>query len=153
MTNVGDKAPDFTLKSGNGEEVRLSDFKGKKVVLYFYPKDNTPGCTVEACAFRDNHSSYNDADTVVIGVSPDQVASHQKFSDEFKLPFILLADPEKEVIRLYDVEKEKNMYGKLVMGVERSTFIIDAEGTLIKEYRKVKAEGHAEEVLAFVKSC
>jgi thioredoxin-dependent peroxiredoxin len=152
MIQEGMKAPDFTLQSGEGHTVSLSDFIGKKVILYFYPRDNTPGCTTEACEFRDTHDDYQNSGAVVIGVSPDTVSSHKKFSGSHDLPFILLADPEKEVIRLYEAEKEKNMYGKMVMGVQRSTFVIDEEGTILKIFPKVKAEGHAREVLAFIDS-
>ncbi len=152
MIQEGMKAPDFMLQSGEGHTISLSDFIGKKVILYFYPRDNTPGCTTEACEFRDTHDDYQNSGAVVIGVSPDTVASHKKFGGSHDLPFLLLADPEKEVIRLYEAEKEKNMYGKMVMGVQRSTFVIDEEGTILKIFPKVKAEGHAREVLAFIDS-
>lgn len=151
MITIGEKAPDFTLTSGEGKEISLSDFLGKKVVLYFYPKDYTSGCTTEACQFRDSFGDFESAETVVLGVSPDTEKSHQNFTSKYDLPFILLADKDKEVIRLYDAEKEKNMYGKKVMGVERSTFIINEEGILVKEYRKVKADGHADAVLQDIK--
>ncbi|MEE2727929.1 MAG: peroxiredoxin, partial [Candidatus Latescibacterota bacterium] len=125
-----------------------SDFKGQKVVLYFYPKDDTPGCTKEACGFRDAQDDYMEANAVVIGVSPDSEKSHQRFRDKYDLPFLLLADPERQAIEGYDVWKEKNMYGKKYMGVERSTFIIDEDGILLEILRKVKVDGHVQSVLA-----
>jgi peroxiredoxin Q/BCP len=148
----GNKAPDFTLTDSSGNTVSLSDFKGKKVVLYFYPKDNTPGCTQEACDFRDSKKKFDRSDTVVLGVSPDSEKSHIKFADKFNLPFILLSDPEKKVAHTYDVFREKKMYGKTVMGIERSTFLIDEKGKLIKEMRKVKVKGHIDEILSLIQS-
>jgi thioredoxin-dependent peroxiredoxin len=144
---IGNLAPDFTLMGSDGQKHKLSDFRGKKVILYFYPKDNTPGCTTQACDFRDNIDPITNLNTIVIGISKDTLASHNKFIDKFNLPFLLLSDEDKAVCGLYDVIKEKNMYGKKVLGIERSTFIIDEKGILIKEYRKVKAKGHVEEVL------
>ncbi|MGB1893797.1 MAG: thioredoxin-dependent thiol peroxidase [Candidatus Latescibacterota bacterium] len=148
MLSIGDPAPDFTLSDADGNSVSLSDFKGQKVVLYFYPKDDTPGCTKEACGFRDAQDDYMEANAVVIGVSPDSEKSHQRFRDKYDLPFLLLADPERQAIEGYDVWKEKNMYGKKYMGVERSTFIIDEDGILLEILRKVKVDGHVQSVLA-----
>ena len=140
----GDKAPQFSL---------LKEYLGKKrVVLYFYPKDDTPGCTVEACAFRDNIKKIEDLDTVVIGVSPDDDKSHNKFIDKFKLPFRLYPDIDKQVVEAYGVWVKKSMYGKEYMGVARTTFLIGKSGEIEKIYEKVKPEGHAEEVLAFLKN-
>lgn len=146
----GNKAPDFTLPDAHGKKVKLSDFKGKKVILYFYPRDNTPGCTQEACDFRDRNENFEKANTVVIGVSPDTEKSHQGFLSKHDLPFILLADTDKKVAEKYGVFKEKNMYGKKVMGIERSTFMIDEAGKLVKAMRKVKVKGHADQVLDMV---
>lgn len=146
--NVGDPAPDFTAKNQNGETISLSELSGKRVVLYFYPKDDTPGCTKEACSFRDNITALNDKNTVVLGVSPDDEASHQKFIDKYDLPFDLLADPDKEIIQAYGAWGEKNMYGKKKMGIIRSTFIIGPDGNLEKIYKKVKTATHAEDILA-----
>ena len=148
MLSTGDPAPDFTLSDADGNPVSLSDFKGQKVVLYFYPKDDTPGCTKEACGFRDAQDDYMEANAVVIGVSPDSEKSHQRFREKYDLPFLLLADPERQAIAGYDVWKEKNMYGKKYMGVERSTFIIDEDGILLEILRKVKVDGHVQSVLA-----
>ena len=148
MLSTGDPAPDFTLSDADGNPVSLSDFKGQKVVLYFYPKDDTPGCTKEACGFRDAQDDYMEANAVVIGVSPDSEKSHQRFRDKYDLPFLLLADPERQAIEGYEVWKEKNMYGKKYMGVERSTFIIDEDGIVLEILRKVKVDGHVQSVLA-----
>ena len=145
----GDKAPEFSLPSNQGGDVSLKDFRGRKrVILYFYPKDDTPGCTVEACSFRDNAKKIESKDAVVLGVSPDDAASHNKFIDKFKLPFILLSDADKKVCQLYGVWVKKSMYGKEYMGVARTTFVIGKDGKIEKIYEKVKPEGHAEEVLA-----
>lgn len=144
---IGNLAPDFTLIGSDGKEHKLSEYRGKKVILYFYPKDNTPGCTTEACDFRDNINEINNLNAVVIGISKDNLNSHNKFIEKFNLPFVLLSDEDKVVCALYDVIKEKNMYGKKVLGIERSTFIIDEEGKLKKEFRKVKVKGHVEDVL------
>jgi peroxiredoxin Q/BCP len=148
MLSIGDPAPDFTLSDADGNPVSLSDFKGQKIVLYFYPKDDTPGCTKEACGFRDAQDDYMEANAVVIGVSPDSEKSHQRFRDKYDLPFLLLADPERQAIEGYEVWKEKNMYGKKYMGVERSTFIIDEDGIVLEILRKVKVDGHVQSVLA-----
>lgn len=146
MLNVGDTAPDFALPDQNGKERRLSDFRGKKVVMYFYPKDNTSGCTTEAIGFRDFADKLVDNNAVVIGISKDSVRSHYNFAAKYGLPFILLADEDKKAIDLYGVFKEKKMYGKTVMGVKRTTFIIDEYGVIERIYSDVKAAGHAEEV-------
>ncbi|MFD2759604.1 thioredoxin-dependent thiol peroxidase [Lentibacillus juripiscarius] len=150
-TELGKQAPDFTLPDQNGNEVSLSDFRGKHVVLYFYPKDMTPGCTNEACDFRDAQESFGELDAVIIGVSPDPAESHQKFIDKHELPFTLLADEEHKVAEDYGVWKLKKNFGKENYGIERSTFIIDKEGNLQKEFRKVKVDGHVEEALAFLR--
>jgi peroxiredoxin Q/BCP len=151
MLEVGSIAPDFTLKNQKGEDVSLSSLKGKKVVLYFYPKDDTPGCTKEACSLRDNFPTITDANTVVLGVSPDKEASHVKFIEKYSLPFDLLSDPDHGMMEAYDAWGEKNMYGKKSMGVKRSTFIIDEEGKIVKIFKKVKTDIHGEEVLPFLK--
>ncbi|WP_156291686.1 thioredoxin-dependent thiol peroxidase [Oceanobacillus salinisoli] len=148
---VGKQVEDFTLPNQDGEKVSLSNFRGKHVVLYFYPKDMTPGCTTEACDFRDNHESFGELDAVIIGVSPDPADRHQKFIDKHDLPFLLLADEEHQVAEQFDVWKLKKNFGKEYYGIERSTFIIDKEGVLQKEYRKVKVEGHVEEALGFIR--
>ena len=150
MLNVGMKAPDFTLNDQNGTSVRLSDFVGKKVVLYFYPKDNTPGCTRQACAFAESFAAFKAQDVVVIGVSKDSVASHVKFAQKYELPFILLSDPELQAIQAYDVWQEKKMCGKVSMGVVRSTYIIDEQGTIEKVMPKVKPDTNAAEILAYL---
>ena len=147
MLEQGIKAPDFTLNDKDGKEVSLSDFLGKKVVLYFYPRDNTPGCTKQACGFRDNYDKYKDNDIVVIGISKDSEKSHSNFINKHDLPFILLSDPELKAIQSYDVWKEKNMYGKKSMGVVRTTYIINEQGNIEKVYGKVKAATNAEDVL------
>ena len=147
MVEQGSKAPSFELMSDKGEKVSLKDLTGKKVVLYFYPRDNTPGCTKEACSFSENKRKLEKAGAVVIGISTDSVASHQKFKEKYDLGFTLLSDPDKEVVKKYGVWKEKNMYGKKVMGVERTTFILDEQGKIAHIFRKVKVDGHTEEVL------
>ncbi|WP_043930944.1 thioredoxin-dependent thiol peroxidase [Bacillus sp. EB01] len=144
-------APDFSLPAGNGETVALSDFRGKNVVLYFYPKDMTPGCTTEACDFRDHHKSFEDANAVIIGISPDPVERHQKFSEKHGLPFLLLADTDHKVAEAYEVWKLKKNFGKEYMGIERSTFVIDEQGRIAKEWRAVKVKGHVEEALEFLR--
>jgi peroxiredoxin Q/BCP len=146
--DVNQKAPDFTLPDENGEPVALSSFKGKPVLLFFYPRANTPGCTVEACGFRDNYAKLIRAGYIVLGISPDTAKAQKKFQEKYQLPYTLLADAEKEVAKLYDVLKEKNMYGKKVMGIERTTFLIAPDGAIAQIWRKVKPEGHAEQILA-----
>jgi peroxiredoxin Q/BCP len=148
----GTKAPAFTLVSDSGEKVKLSQFKGKTVVLYFYPKDDTPGCTKEACAFRDAQSEMTKQGAVVLGVSPDTVESHVKFRDKYSLNFPLLADPDHAVAELYGAWREKNMYGKKSMGVQRSTYIIDSQGKIAKVWKKVSVDGHDADVLAALKA-
>ena len=148
MIEVGKKAPAVKLEDQNGNEINLADYKGKKVVLYFYPKDNTSGCTKEACNFRDSFPKFKGIKAVIFGVSPDSVASHKKFAEKYDLPFSLLADPEKKVLEAFGVWKEKSMYGKKYMGVERTTVIINEEGKISKIFSKVKVEGHTEEVLS-----
>lgn len=147
MITVGMPAPDFTLPSDEGTEVSLSQFKGKRIVLYFYPKDDTPGCTTEACQFRDVYDDFLEAGAVVIGISPDSVSSHTKFKAKHGLPFFLLADHDKAVIESYGALQEKRMYGKTYMGIQRSTFVIDEQGIVTAVFPKVKADGHAREVL------
>jgi peroxiredoxin Q/BCP len=148
MLKEGDKAPDIQLETDTGEPFRLSAQKGKKVVLYFYPRADTPGCTVEACEFRDHSRKFAKKDAVIVGISPDAVKSQAKFKDKFDLPFTLLCDVDKKAAEAYGVYKEKNMYGKKVMGIERTTFVIGEDGRIAKIYPKVKAQGHAELVLA-----
>ena len=150
MLQIGMKAPDFTLKNQHGEEIRLSDFLGKKVVLYFYPKDNTPGCTRQACAFAEAYEAFKAQDVAVIGVSKDSVASHVKFAEKFNLPFVLLSDPELQAIEPYGVWQEKKMCGKTCMGVVRTTFIIDENGLVEKVMPKVKPDTNAAEILAYL---
>ena len=144
----GATAPDFTLKADDGQEVRLSALRGKPVVLYFYPKDDTPGCTREACAFRDRSAEIKAKGAVVLGVSPDDVASHGKFRDKYSLNFPLLADTGHQVAETYGAWREKNIYGKTAMGIQRSTFLIDPSGTVRKVWKKVNVDGHDEQVLA-----
>lgn len=148
MLTVGDKAPAFTLKNDADGDVSLKDFKGKFVVLYFYPKDDTPGCTKEACEFRDLEKKFKNKNAVILGVSADPVTAHVKFKEKYGLPFQLLSDPSKKMIEAYGVWKEKSMYGKKYMGIERTTFLIDPEGKIQKIFPKVKVDGHVEEVLA-----
>ena len=150
MLEIGVKAPDFTLSDKDGNAVSLSDFAGKKVVLYFYPKDNTPGCTRQACAFAASFEAFKSLDAVVIGVSKDSVASHAKFAAKHDLPFILLADPELEAIKAYDVWQEKKLYGKVSMGVVRTTYVIDKNGMIEKTMPKVKPDTNAAEILAYL---
>ncbi|NLG28662.1 MAG: thioredoxin-dependent thiol peroxidase [Chloroflexi bacterium] len=150
MLKEGDLAPDFTLPADTGEDVTLSDFRGHKVVLYFYPRDNTPGCTTEACSFRDDHAQFMMKGAVVIGVSPDSAASHVKFKAKFGLPFHLLSDLEHKVLEAYGAWGEKTMYGKKVMGVIRSTFVIDEHGVIVKAFPKVKVDNHARDVLQYL---
>lgn len=150
---VGTKAPDFELPASNGEMVKLSDFLGNRhVVLYFYPKDMTPGCTTEACDFRDKHESFAELNAVILGVSPDPMNRHDKFIEKYELPFLLLADEEHKAAEAYDVWKLKKNFGKEYMGIERSTFVIDKDGQVAKEWRKVKVKGHVDEALQFIKN-
>jgi peroxiredoxin Q/BCP len=151
MVEVGKKAPDFSLLNQDDEKVSLKDFIGQKVVLYFYPKDDTSGCTKEACSFSDDLPKFSKMDAVILGVSPDSVKSHKKFSEKYKLKFDLLADEEKKVVEKYGVWKEKSMYGRKYMGVERTTFIIDEKGKIKKIFNKVKVDGHSKEVLEALK--
>lgn len=150
MLEVGTKAPDFTLPDKNGEPVSLKDFTGKKVVLYFYPKDNTPGCTRQACAFAQNYEEFKNRDVAVIGVSKDSAASHVKFAEKHDLPFILLSDTELQAIQAYDVWKEKKVCGKVGMGVVRTTYVIDEQGVIEKAMPKVKPDTNAAEILAYL---
>jgi thioredoxin-dependent peroxiredoxin len=148
MIEEGKPAPDFALTSDTGETVRLSDFRGKPVVLYFYPKDDTPGCTAQACGMRDDYGSFAERGAVVLGVSPDDEASHVKFKQKYSLPFTLLADPDHQVADQYGVWGERSSYGKTYMGIERSTFLIGPEGNVAKVMRRVKPDTHAQDVLA-----
>jgi thioredoxin-dependent peroxiredoxin len=150
MVTEGKKAPAFTLPDQKGKSVSLKDYRGKKLILYFYPRDNTPGCTVEACSFRDNLGRINEKKAHVVGISTDSVQSHQKFIGRFDLPFTLLSDESKEVVKLYGVWKEKNMYGIKFKGIERSTFIINEKGVVTHIFRKVKVKGHVDELLDVV---
>ena len=150
MLEAGMKAPDFSLLDQAGNTVTLGDFLGKKVVLYFYPKDNTPGCTRQACAFAASYDQFRAQDVVVIGISKDSVASHQKFAQKYDLPFVLLSDPELQAIQAYDVWKEKKLYGKVSMGVVRTTYIIAAQGVIEKVMPKVKPDTNAAEILAWL---
>lgn len=150
MLEVGTRAPEFTLPDKDGNPVSLSDFLGKKVVLYFYPRDNTPGCTRQACAFAGAYQQFRAKDVVVIGVSKDSVASHAKFAEKHGLPFILLSDPERQAIEAYGVWQEKKSYGKVSMGVVRSTYIIDENGMIEKVMPKVKPDTNAAEILAYL---
>ena len=151
MPEVGKKAPDFTLLDQDGKKVSLKDFTGKKVVLYFYPKDNTSGCTKEACNFRDEFPKFKKSDAVIIGISPDSVNSHKKFAEKYNLPFTLLSDEDKKVLEKYEVWKEKSMYGRRYMGVERTTYVIDENGKIKKIFNKVKVDGHNKEVMEALK--
>jgi peroxiredoxin Q/BCP len=147
MLETGQQAPDFDLATGDGERVKLSELRGKPVVLYFYPKDDTPGCTAEACQFRDAYGEFRAHGAEILGVSPDDEASHAKFAEKFSLPFPLLADPDHAVAEAYDVWREKKNYGKTYMGILRSTFVIGADGTIEQAMYGVKADGHPEKVL------
>lgn len=148
----GSKAPDFNLPGSNGENIALKDLKGKNIVVYFYPKDDTPGCTVEACGLRDSFKEIEKLNAVILGVSPDSVKSHGKFITKFQLPFTLLADEDKKMCEDYGVWVEKSMYGKKYMGVARTTFIIDKNGKIAKVFEKVKPEGHNQEIIVALKS-
>ena len=147
MIEINCAVPDFTLIGSDNQEHKLSQYRGKKVILYFYPRDNTPGCSTEACNFRDSNDVFINKNAIIIGISRDSLKSYNKFIKKFNLPFILLSDEKEEVCNLFNVIKEKNMYGKKVFGIERSTFIINEEGILIKEYRKVKVKDHVSTVL------
>ncbi|MCI9093557.1 MAG: thioredoxin-dependent thiol peroxidase [Coprobacillus sp.] len=147
MLEVGMKAPDFQLMNQEGKEVSLSEYKGKKVILYFYPRDNTPGCTKQACGFAELYPQFQEKGAVVLGISKDSVTSHQKFKEKYQLPFTLLSDLQLQAIQAYDVWKEKNMYGKKVMGVVRTTYLIDEEGMIVKAFDKVKAANNPQQML------
>jgi peroxiredoxin Q/BCP len=147
---VGNKAPAFSAPATTGGKVKLADYKGKIVVLYFYPKDNTPGCTKEACGFRDQYAAMNEKGIEVLGISPDPIKAHEKFITKYELPFPLLSDENHEICQKYGVWQEKNMYGKKTMGVARTTFIIDENGKLAHVFEKVKPEGHQQEVLDWI---
>ncbi|GLV13590.1 putative peroxiredoxin bcp [Alicyclobacillus hesperidum] len=149
---VGEQAPDFQAVADNGEQITLGDLRGQVVVLYFYPKDDTPGCTVEACAFRDLQSQFADLGAAIYGVSRDDVKSHGKFRDKFQLNFPLLADTDSQICKKYGVLKEKNMFGKKSIGIERTTFVIDRDGSIAAIFPKVKVDGHADAVLEVVRS-
>ncbi|MCI9976687.1 thioredoxin-dependent thiol peroxidase [Clostridioides difficile] len=150
MLSIGTKAPEFTLEDKDGNKVSMSDFKGKKVVVYFYPKDNTPGCTRQACAFRNAYDEFKKDDVQVIGISKDSIKSHQKFAEKHELPFILLSDPDLVAIKAFDVWKEKKMYGKTALGVVRATYIIDENGIIEKVFEKAKPDTNAQEILEYL---
>ncbi len=152
QVQVGRTVPDFTLPASDGSRVSLSDFRGKNVVIFFYPKDMTPTCTQESCDFRDYNEQFGRWNTVVVGISPDSVESHEKFIAKHNLPYLLLADTERKVCELFGVWKMKQMFGRQYMGVERSTFLIDGQGKLVREWRKVKVKGHVQEVLEAAKT-
>lgn len=151
MPAAGDLAPDFTLQDQDGQEITLSALRGHPVVLYFYPKDDTPGCTKEACAFRDARADWEALGAKVLGVSPDTVADHKKFAEKYSLPFTLLADPDRAACEAYGIWKEKNMYGRKSFGVVRSTFVIDKDGKIVKVFPRVRVDGHSDAVLAILK--
>lgn len=151
MLEVGTKAPDFTLPDKDGNMITLQQFAGKKVVLYFYPRDNTPGCTRQACAFKESFTAFQTIDVVVIGISKDSVQSHMRFAEKYQLPFLLLSDPQLQAIQAYDVWKEKKMYGKVSMGVVRSTYIIDENGIIEKVFSKAKPDTNAQEILDYLR--
>ncbi|HMB92870.1 MAG TPA: thioredoxin-dependent thiol peroxidase [Rhodothermales bacterium] len=148
MPTVGDTAPAFSGTTQNGETVSLSDFAGQRVALYFYPKDDTPGCTKQACNLRDHYQDLLDADVAVVGVSPDNTASHEQFAEKYDLPFPLIADPDHEILNAYGVWGERNLYGNRFMGVKRTTFLIDADGTIVHIFKRPKVSEHTAEVLA-----
>nr|UWI51907.1 thioredoxin-dependent thiol peroxidase [Clostridioides difficile] len=150
MLSIGTKAPEFTLEDKDGNKVSMSDFKGKKVVIYFYPKDNTPGCTRQACAFRNAYEGFKNNDIVVIGISKDSIKSHQKFAEKHELPFILLSDPDLIAIKSFDVWKEKKMYGKTALGVVRATYIVDESGIIEKVFEKAKPDTNAQDILEYL---
>ncbi len=149
---IGNMAPDFSLAATGDRKIRLSALRGRPVVLYFYPRDSTPGCTQEGQDFRDRHAAFVARDAVILGVSRDSLESHEKFKAKQGFPFDLVSDPDETACKRYDVIREKNMYGRKVVGIERSTFLIDAEGRLVREWRKVRVKGHADEVLAALES-
>jgi peroxiredoxin Q/BCP len=149
--SIGKKVPDFTLPATGDQELSLSDFKGKNVVVYFYPKDSTPGCTLEGQDFRDQINRFRRRKTAILGISRDSIKSHENFKAKQGFPFELLSDADEKVCRLFDVIREKNMYGRKVMGIERSTFLLDAKGVLRREWRKVKVKGHVDEVLEAIR--
>ncbi|MDB0441160.1 thioredoxin-dependent thiol peroxidase [Clostridioides difficile] len=150
MLSIGTKAPEFTLEDKDGNKVSMSDFKGKKVVIYFYPKDNTPGCTRQACAFRNAYEGFKNNDIQVIGISKDSIKSHQRFAEKHELPFILLSDPDLIAIKAFDVWKEKKMYGKTALGVVRATYIVDESGIIEKVFEKAKPDTNAQEILEYL---
>lgn len=150
MLQVGMKAPDFSLPDKDGQMVNLSEFAGRRVVVYFYPRDNTPGCTRQACAFAQNYEGFQERDVIVIGISKDSVASHLKFAQKYDLPFLLLSDPELQAIRAYDVWQEKKLYGKVSMGVVRTTYVISPQGIIEKVMPKVKPDTNAADILAYL---
>jgi thioredoxin-dependent peroxiredoxin len=151
VLQAGDTAIEFTFEAANGKSISLSDFRGKNVILFFYPKDDTPGCTKEACDFRDSFHSFSDLNTVIIGVSRDPISSHKKFTTKYQLPFFLVSDTNGDVCQKYGVLKEKNMFGKTSIGIERTTFVLDTNGTIVKVYPKVKVKDHVTKVFQFVK--
>ncbi len=150
MLSIGTKAPDFTLKNQNGDDVSLSQFSGKRVVLYFYPRDNTPGCTRQACSFQELQQAIAAQGAVILGISADSVASHTRFAEKYGLTFLLLSDPQRDVIKAYDVWKEKKMYGKVSMGVVRSTYVIDANGVIEQAWEKVKPDLNPTQALEYL---
>lgn len=150
--SIGKAVPNFKIAATGDKQISLKDFKGQNVVLYFYPKDSTPGCTLEGQGFRDSHTKFKRQNTVILGVSRDSLKSHDNFRSKQKFPFDLLSDEDETLCKLFDVIKMKNMYGKKVRGIERSTFLIDVKGTLRQEWRKIKVDGHVDEVLAAVKA-
>lgn len=150
MLKEGDKALEFSLKDQNGKMHKLSDYKGKKVIVYFYPKDDTPGCTKEACNFRDNFSDFKKKGAIILGISADDEKSHKKFAEKYSLPFTLLSDPGHEVLEKYGAWTKKSMYGKIFMGIQRITYLIDEKGIVIKVFPKVKPDEHADELLALL---
>ncbi len=152
MPVIGDRAPEFSAIDGDGQPIALRDFAGQNLVLYFYPKDDTPGCTTEACEFRDHLPDFGAVQAAIVGVSKDSVRSHRKFADKFELPFRLLSDEDEAVCRAYDVIQEKSMYGKKYLGIERTTYLIDGDGVIRGKWAQVKVKGHVAEVLAAVKA-
>ena len=147
---IGTKIKNFKAEMSGKDDFNLADYKGQKIVIYFYPRDNTPGCTSEGEDFRDNYKSFEEKNTKIFGVSKDSLKSHENFKNKFNFPFELISDPDEKICKIFDVIKEKSMYGKKYMGIERSTFLIDSDGKLLKEWRKVKVKGHAEDVLASI---